>query len=273
MLEHMSTATRSPDEHDATILDQFTHQALTFGQVLAHAEAIDLLAQACDLTPNDTALDVACGPGLLTLDFARHTAWVTGLDLTPRMLDEARKRAREADVSNVTWTLGDAYSLPFDDDSFSVVVSRFAFHHYQDPSAAFSEMVRVTRPGGKVLVADVRMDDDVSATFDRLERLRDASHVHALTAKEHAQLWASHGFRHLKEFAYTVEIPLQVQLDASFPGAEGQSWEREVRADLGQNRTGYAPRQATGGAVLHYPIGVAVGTKTQPTSWSTDRLA
>src|SRR5690606_35541627 len=141
--------------HNATILDQFTRQASTFGQILSHSDAIDLLRYSCDVTPNDIVLDVACGPGLLVLDFARHAAWVTGLDLTPRMLEEAKRAAQVANISNVNWTLGDAYSLPFDDNSFSVVMSRFAFHHYQDPEVAFGEMVRVTRPEGRVLVADV----------------------------------------------------------------------------------------------------------------------
>lgn len=261
----MSTPTIPPDEHNATILEQFTRQASTFGQVLAHADAIDLLRHSCDLAPNDIVLDVACGPGLLALDFAHHAGWVTGLDLTPGMLEEAKKAAQQANISNVTWTLGDAYSLPFDADSFSVVVSRFAFHHYQNPKAAFAEMVRVTRPDGKVLIADVCMDDSNTATFDRLERLRDNSHVHALTAKEHAQLWAGHRFSDLKEFVYTVEIPLQVQLEASFfSRADGRDWAREVTVDVGQNRTGYAPRQSSHGAVLHYPIGVIVGTKFSP---------
>jgi len=261
MLPHMSTAISPADAHTATILDQFTRQAGTFGQVLGHAEAIDLLRHSCALTRKDTVLDVACGPGLVALDFARHSAWVTALDLTPKMLEEAEKRARDANIANVTWTLGDAYSLPFEDNTFSTVVSRFAFHHYQDPKAAFAEMVRVTQPGGKVLVADVHMDEDISATFDRLEHLRDSSHVHALTAKEHGRLWDEHHLRDLQAFVYTVEIPLQVQLDASVFGSERGTWEREVRADVGQNRTGYAPRVEAQGVVLSYPIGVTVGTK------------
>jgi ubiquinone/menaquinone biosynthesis C-methylase UbiE len=265
MEEEIPNTAASPlDEHNVTILDQFTRQARTFGEVLAHAEAIDLLHDICGLTPTDTVLDVACGPGLLALDFARDAAWVTGLDSTPKMLEAAQQKASEADISNVTWTLGDAYSLPFEGDLFSVVVSRYAFHHYQDPRAAFAEMVRVTRPGGRVLLADVRMDKDVSATFDRLERTRDGSHVHALTPEEHTQLWAAHRFSELRECAYTLEIPLQVQLEASFLGSEGRSWESEVKADLGQNRTGYAPRKAARGPVISYPVGVVVGKKTSP---------
>ena len=76
--------------------------------------------------------------------------------------------------------------LPYPDGAFTIVVSRFAFHHFSEPRAVLAEMVRVCAPGGRVLVCDVQASDDPrkAAEFNRMEVLRDPSHVRALRAAE-----------------------------------------------------------------------------------------
>jgi SAM-dependent methyltransferase len=92
-------------------------------------------------------LDVACGTGVVAITAARHGAHVTALDLTPELLSVARDNAHIAGVA-VDWHEGDVESLPFDADSYDVVVSQYGHMFAPRPEVAVSEMLRVLRPGG-----------------------------------------------------------------------------------------------------------------------------
>jgi ubiquinone/menaquinone biosynthesis C-methylase UbiE len=146
------------DEHDAVIIDQFTRQAEPFARMhtaATDADILRLMRDAARVRPGARVLDVACGPGLVALHLAETAGHVTGLDLTPAMLDKARELQRLRGRDNLSWDLGQADALPYPGTSFDVVVTRFSFHHLTDPRKALAEMVRTCRPGGRVVVCDV----------------------------------------------------------------------------------------------------------------------
>src|SRR5262249_56206121 len=95
-------------------------------------------------------------------------------------LDRARAHAAQLGLTNVTWCQGDVLPLPWPDASFSIVTSRFAFHHFLDPLAVLREMRRVAAPGGRVVVVDSTPDTRCADAFNRMERLPDPSHVPSL---------------------------------------------------------------------------------------------
>src|ERR1041385_5274311 len=101
--------------HNSRILDQFTRQAAPFAAAPAirNQEALNRIVQWAGATPEDTVLDVACGPGLLASAFARVAKHATGIDMTPAMLEQARKAQQEQGLQNVSWLPGNVYSLPF----------------------------------------------------------------------------------------------------------------------------------------------------------------
>ncbi len=101
------------------------------------------------VAPGETVLDVACGTGNAALPAARAGAQVTGLDLSPEMLERARAHA-EADGLEVDWREGDAERLPFDDASFDVVTSTFGCMFAPRHEVAAEELARVLRPGGRL---------------------------------------------------------------------------------------------------------------------------
>src|SRR4051812_47296833 len=138
-------------DHRATLLHQFTLQATPFGELGAHAaeEALGLFVELGHLAPSHRVLDAGCGPGLLACHLAPHVAQVTGVDVTTAMLDAARARAARGAHENVTLLEADMLSLPFPDGAFDRVCTRFTFHHVPDAAAAFRELVRVTKPGGR----------------------------------------------------------------------------------------------------------------------------
>jgi SAM-dependent methyltransferase len=94
-------------------------------------------------------LDVGCGTGVVAVTVARLGAQVTGLDLTPALLERARENARIAGVT-VEWREGDAEALPFDDGAFDVVLSQFGHMFAPRPEVATAQMLRVLRPGGTI---------------------------------------------------------------------------------------------------------------------------
>src|SRR5262249_40908118 len=107
--------------HDRAVLDQFTKQAVPFATAPIHQTGLDLIFSAARLTKADHVLDVACGPGILGCAAAPSVRRVTGIDMTPRMIEEATATANRIEVHNVNWLVGTATPLPFRDTSFSIV--------------------------------------------------------------------------------------------------------------------------------------------------------
>jgi ubiquinone/menaquinone biosynthesis C-methylase UbiE len=184
-------------KHRDLILDQFTRQATVFSTAptITDEDALRMIVEAARPALHDRLLDVACGPGLVVCAFAPHVREATGIDVTPAMLDRARKLAADKGLANVAWRRGDVYSLPCDDAGFTIVTTRFSFHHFLDPAAVLREMVRVCAPGGRIVVVDdYASEDPAKATaFNQLEKLRDPSHSRCLTLTELKGLFGAAG--------------------------------------------------------------------------------
>ena len=181
----------STSKHSDLILDQFTRQAVPFATApsIKDESALKLIVEFSGAGPSDTVLDVACGPGLVVCAFALVARQATGIDITPAMNERARSTAAAQGLTNVTWRQGDVLPLPWPDASFTVVTSRFAFHHFLEPGAVLREMARVCRPGGTVMVVDSAPAPDKADAFNRMEVVRDPSHARALPLSEHLELF------------------------------------------------------------------------------------
>src|SRR5215831_9277463 len=199
--------------HQDLILDQFTKQALPFATApgIKDEEALRLVVEFTGAGPDDTMLDVACGPGLVVCAFAQVVRHATGIDLTPAMIERAQMLQQEKGLTNVSWRIGDVLPLPYADASFSLVVSRFAFHHFLDPGAVLAEMKRVCARGGKVAVVDTDASADPTKAreFNRMEKLRDPSHVRAMPRAELVQLFARLGLTEPRATQYRLESDLE----------------------------------------------------------------
>jgi SAM-dependent methyltransferase len=190
-------AVMTDNAHQERIRDQFTRQAVPFSTAapIADPSALAALVAAAAPGPADTVLDVACGGGLVVCAFAPYVRQATGIDMTPAMLAQARALAAEKGVDNVTWDEGDVSALPYPGAAFTIVTSRFAFHHFPAPLAVMREMARVCAPGGHIVVADTCASPEPAKAerFNRLERLRDPSHVRALPLAELQDLFRQAG--------------------------------------------------------------------------------
>ncbi len=252
-------------QHRERIVDQFSQQAVPFARVPGHLDAMQLLVELSEVGPGDEVLDVACGPGLVACAFARHARQVTGIDLTPAMIEQARRRQREEGLANLRWEVGDAVPLPYADGSFSLVITRYSFHHLLSPRKALAEMIRVCRPGGRMMVADVAMAPAKAVAYDRLETIRDPSHTHALTQEEFGELFLRSGLADCRQAEFGVNLELEEQLQASFPRPGDERRLREmITGDIGVNELGIKARRENGRVVYTVPIKVMIGRKRSP---------
>jgi SAM-dependent methyltransferase len=117
-----------------------------------------------DLEPGEQVLDIACGAGNATIPAAKTGAEVTGLGLVPELLEAARGTAAEAGVE-IAWIEGDAEQLPFEDESFDVVISTVGIMFAPDHQRAAREAARVLRPGGRLGLANWTPDGTVGRFF------------------------------------------------------------------------------------------------------------
>ncbi|MDO9406740.1 MAG: methyltransferase domain-containing protein [Polaromonas sp.] len=111
------------------------------------------LVRFAHIAAGESVLDVGTGTGVVAITAARSGAQVTGLDLTPELLEEARDNARTARQERIVWTEGDAEQLPYADASFDVVLSQFGHMFAPRPEVVTQEMRRVLKPGGRVAFA------------------------------------------------------------------------------------------------------------------------
>lgn len=234
----------SSAHHNNQIVDQFSRQAESYARLAASLSSESLDLQAL-LQPDrdDLALEVCCGPGALALRLAPAVRHVSGMDITPAMLEQAKRRQASRGISNVDWTIGDIHDIPFEDAHFSIVMCSSAFHHLEQPRHAFSEMLRVCRPGGRILVKDVTPAPDKVESYDATEKLRDPSHTHALTVDEMRALGTA---LPVDEISFTTSLtpplPLESVLATSFPTACSLDDLRSMfleDARSGEDRLGY----------------------------------
>lgn len=250
--------------HTTRILDQFTRQAVPFSQSpsVSNQKALEFIVSSAEAGPDDTVLDVACGPGLLVCAFARMVRHATGIDLTPAMLEQAQKLQQEQGLTNVSWQQGDVTQLPYADAHFSIVSSRFVFHHLEDPLVVLKEMARVCRPGGRIVVADIAPAPEKAEALNAEERLRDPSHVRAMPETELRGLLRQARLPEPTAGHYRVECDLDDLLSRSFPNSGDEQRIRKMFADsIAGDALGLNTRAEDGKIFYSFPVAVLVSEK------------
>jgi ubiquinone/menaquinone biosynthesis C-methylase UbiE len=251
-------------EHRQLIVDQFTRQAEPFSraQAIRSPEALQRIVSIAKASADDTVLDVACGPGLLTCAFARVVRHAVGLDITPAMLDQARKTQSEQGLNNLSWESGDVTSLPYPDSHFSIVVSRFVFHHLLDPLAALKEMKRVCKANGRVVVADMAPAPEKANALNAMERLRDPSHVRAMPLEELRSLFAQAGLGDPRVEQFRMEGEMEDLLQRSFPAEGDADRIRKIFSDsLIDDALDMAIYRKDGKIFYSYPVAILASEK------------
>lgn len=255
-----------PADHNRTVRTEFRRQSPSFeGEDSFFADPRLAAWVARHLEPLDSSmlvLEAACGGAHQGEAIAGEVGRVVGADLTPELLDVARRRLRDHTVDRVVLTRADAARLPFPDGAFDLTFCRFAVHHFVEPQAQLAELVRVCRPGGRVAVVDLISADPLMADlYNHVERRRDPSHTRALTADELEHALESAG----TTIEHTTRVDIQAPVErwlaqASTPPGVADSIRAALLAELaGGPPTGMRPVEADS---LHYTQTweIAIGT-------------
>jgi SAM-dependent methyltransferase len=162
----------------------FTGQSKGFssdGDTYADADELAWMLEELPVSPHVKALDIATGTGEFARALAPKVGAVVGLDATDAMLEQGKKFIKQAGISNISFKKGVVQDIPFADASFDIVACRYAFHHFADPKPVISEMVRVCKPGGHVIIVDIIIpDESLAIEYNYYEWLCDQSHTRAL---------------------------------------------------------------------------------------------
>ena len=208
----------------------FSKHAEDYAKSESHSRGSDLATLIDTLRPtsSDVALDVATGTGFTAMALAPRVKLVVATDLTEEMLDQARKLAGERGITNIRFERAEAEDLPFADSSFDIVTTRRAAHHFQDVPAFLREARRVLRQGGRLGIVDMAPPEGSEEFFNRIERLRDFTHVKALSPKEWRRLVAKAGLTITVEQLLPEQIPFERWL---YPVAMGGQEEALIRSE------------------------------------------
>ena len=136
---------------------------------------------------------------------------MVALDFTESMLQQVELLAEARGLGNISTRLGDVESLPFDDSTFDLVISRYSAHHWPNPTQALNEFRRVLRSGGQFILSDViGFDDPVCDTYlNAIEILRDSSHVRDFTLMEWRNLFSTAQFSLEVVFTYRIYLEFE----------------------------------------------------------------
>ena len=203
--------TQQSQDKKAQVQAYFSRTAESYVTSFSHRGGDDMtrLIEIGEWQPDQHALDVATGGGHTALAVAPHVAHITVSDLTPRMLEQARKYLTEQGVSNADYQVADAEQLPFADSSFDRVTCRIAPHHFPNVAQAVKEIARVLKPHGVFLLIDSISPSEpaLDSFLNTFEKQRDNSHGRSWTVEEWYRFFSDAGLQ--VEYEEVFHTPLQ----------------------------------------------------------------
>jgi SAM-dependent methyltransferase len=213
------------------------------GDTYADAEGLEWMLADLPTSPEAAVLDVATGTGEFARAIAPHVASVIGLDATDAMIETGRAFVEQHELANITFQKGIVEDLPFESERFDIVATRYAFHHFAEPRSVLSEMARVCKKGGHVILVDiVSPEPETAAAYNYYEWLCDRSHTRCLDFDELCALFRLFGLDILSARTRDIEEELIEWMDFSHTRDEDRAEIlRAVAEELrGGTKTGLA---------------------------------
>ena len=169
----------------------------------------DILA-TINVKPGMKILDLGCGSGYLTFPIAERNenAYVAGLDIVTDTLERNTKKAQETNIKNVEFISYDGSTFPFEDNSFDLVVTRYALHHFPEIRKSISEVARVLKSDGLFFISDPRPNDcDITRFVDDYMQLKKDGHIKFYTKDEWVQICGENHMYFVHSFDSEIRFP------------------------------------------------------------------
>lgn len=237
-------------KHRETVQKQFARTVEAFAK-FAVRDSAEITAEKVEFArpqPDELALDVACGPGTFVLALAPRVRNARGLDVTHEMLLEARAFQAERGIANAAFEQGEAEQLPYADAAFDLVACQCSIHHLPKPQPALREMLRVTKPQGRLVIIDsLGPESDAKFEFhNRIETLRDPSHTVSLRLTTFLTLFEELGLEMARQRLKRRERSFhQWMLRAGLEPKQKRYQEARglLEESISGDRAGFAPRR------------------------------
>lgn len=246
------------------VKESFGKQAALFASYhMSKAEYTDYLTRKVAAEGTEHALEVAAGTCICGRALAAYVKDIECLDLTSEMLAEGKRLAAESGIQNISFSEGNAETLPYVDESFDLVITRLSLHHFTDYRKVFDEMHRVLKSGGKLVIWDmVAAEKSLREKNDSIERLRDPSHVHILSQEEFEELFET-DYNLITEELTLVPVNLQSWMELTETAETIQKnivimMQKEL---AGGERTGFHPYEKDGSIYFDHRWLLLIGIK------------
>ncbi|MBI2856515.1 MAG: methyltransferase domain-containing protein [Chloroflexi bacterium] len=244
-----------PHPHRLGSQEQFGRQARFYSESLVHSsgESLQVVQEWASRGRYERAVDIGTGTGFTAFAVAPYVRHILASDITPAMLEEARRLADQRGVDNLGCTLAAAEDLPFADASLDLVTCRTAAHHFRDLRRAVAQWPRVLAPEGVLILADTTAPEDreTARWMNEMEARRDPSHVRDLPPSEWLSLLEASGF----SITDTALAPVPLEFDdwvrrSGTPEPVVQRLRRDFLSAPGGARDAFQIHQDEFGSVL-----------------------
>ena len=250
--------------HNDAVKKSFKKQAEKFASYhMSKTEYTDYLMKRIGAKGTEHALEVAAGTCICGRALAPFVKDITCLDLTEEMLAQGKKLAAESQIKNIYFQTGNAEGLPYESETFDLVITRLSFHHFDNPEKPFQEMKRVLKKGGKLVVWDMEAaEESLRAINDKIENMRDPSHTRILSREEFEEMFQKDFVLQCEE---TTLVPVKLKSWMELTDTP-EDTRRKItdlmKADLSEGRkTGFSPYIKDSQIMFDHRWLLLVGTK------------
>ncbi|WP_310605330.1 class I SAM-dependent methyltransferase [Anaerosporobacter sp.] len=171
---------------------------------------LTLLLNLVNPTKDETILDLGTGSGYLAFPIAKQNPEcnVIGLDIFEATLERNTQTANELSISNVEFVSYDGISYPFESSSIDTIITRYALHHFPDLDACFTELYRILKPNGKLIISDPTPNDNDDTRFvDEFMQMKKDGHIKFYTFAEYIAKLNQAGFHLKQRIDTTITFP------------------------------------------------------------------
>ncbi|MCA0757083.1 class I SAM-dependent methyltransferase [Paenibacillus sp. N4] len=199
--------------NEEAVREEFKKQAKGFSDkrlTLNNRTLLEWILKGLGIHSCMEVLDVAAGTGILSRAVAPGVKRVVSIDISEDMIEEGMRQNQAAGLPNIEYRLANGERILYGNDTFDLVISRLAFHHFAHPADVLREMSRVSTFAGEVCVVDMISpeDDMLCRLYNHYEMLRDPSHTYALKESELISLFCEADLFVLS--VETMEVPVYV---------------------------------------------------------------
>lgn len=243
-----------PNTVHTLVSKQFSPRAAAYVQSAVHASGEDLQALSAFAGQHSfgRALDLGCGGGHVSFALAEHVGEIVAYDLSAEMLDAVAREAGLRGIGNLKTQQGTVERLPFADESFDFVATRYSAHHWQDVRAALVEARRVLKKGAPAMFMDAFAPDNplLDTFIQTIEMLRDPSHVRDYALAEWADMLRAAGFEPKPAIARKIRLDFASWIARMQTKPLYAEAIRALQADMAQEVAQYFAIEADGSFML-----------------------